>query len=292
MPKPPPPTATARRRHDVRRETRRCVGVVRFDAVRRPRSRSGTAAGAARRCPRRRRAVLLRHRRRHRRSRLCLQAADRPLLGATGRGRARGGVRIHQGAVTRTSRSCSMPSAATSARPPSSTPARCSGATAPTPSPTTRTSAPTPPSRCSPAAPCSPICRTSNPGSGELQDLDVGGRPLYERVAEMVATRWTQLGECGLVVGATYPAQLALRARDRRRPADPRSRRRRRRVATSPPRCAPGRRLPAPGCCSARRARSSTRRPATTSPRRRGRERWRRWRRSTPRRRPLVRRRR
>jgi orotidine-5'-phosphate decarboxylase len=52
------------------------------------------------------------------------------------------------------------------------------------------------------------VCRTSNPGSGELQDLDVAGRPLYERVAEMVATRWSQLGECGLVVGATYPAQL------------------------------------------------------------------------------------
>lgn len=52
------------------------------------------------------------------------------------------------------------------------------------------------------------ICRTSNPGSGELQDLDVAGRPLYERVAEMVATRWSQLGECGLVVGATYPEQL------------------------------------------------------------------------------------
>jgi orotidine-5'-phosphate decarboxylase len=52
------------------------------------------------------------------------------------------------------------------------------------------------------------ICRTSNRGSGELQDLDVGGRPLYERVAEMVASRWTRYGECGLVVGATYPEQL------------------------------------------------------------------------------------
>lgn len=52
------------------------------------------------------------------------------------------------------------------------------------------------------------ICRTSNPGSGELQDLDAGGRPVYERVAEMVATRWTALGECGLVVGATFPEQL------------------------------------------------------------------------------------
>jgi orotidine-5'-phosphate decarboxylase len=53
------------------------------------------------------------------------------------------------------------------------------------------------------------ICRTSNAGSKELQDLDVAGRPLYERVAELVATRWAQLGECGLVVGATYPQQLA-----------------------------------------------------------------------------------
>jgi orotidine-5'-phosphate decarboxylase len=57
------------------------------------------------------------------------------------------------------------------------------------------------------------ICRTSNPGAGELQDLEVGGRPLYEHVADMVATRWSALGECGLVVGATYPEQLrAVRA--------------------------------------------------------------------------------
>ncbi|MBO7942238.1 orotidine 5'-phosphate decarboxylase, partial [Streptomyces sp. S9] len=30
------------------------------------------------------------------------------------------------------------------------------------------------------------LCRTSNPGAGDLQDLDVGGRPLYQRVAEKV----------------------------------------------------------------------------------------------------------
>lgn len=53
------------------------------------------------------------------------------------------------------------------------------------------------------------LCRTSNPGSGELQDLDVGGQPLYQRVARMVAERWSEHGECGLVVGATYPGQLA-----------------------------------------------------------------------------------
>ena len=54
------------------------------------------------------------------------------------------------------------------------------------------------------------LCRTSNPGSADLQDLplDVGGEPLYLRVARMVAERWSQLGDCGLVVGATYPAQL------------------------------------------------------------------------------------
>lgn len=52
------------------------------------------------------------------------------------------------------------------------------------------------------------LCRTSNPGSGELQDLDVDGAPLFVRVAEMVSNRWAQLGECGLVVGATYRQQL------------------------------------------------------------------------------------
>ena len=53
------------------------------------------------------------------------------------------------------------------------------------------------------------VCRTSNPGSGDLQDLPVDGTPLYQRVARMVAERWAPLGECGLVVGATFPRQLA-----------------------------------------------------------------------------------
>lgn len=53
------------------------------------------------------------------------------------------------------------------------------------------------------------LCRTSNAGSAEVQDLDVHGRPLYLHVAEMVAQRWSEWGDCALVVGATYPAQIA-----------------------------------------------------------------------------------
>jgi orotidine-5'-phosphate decarboxylase len=52
------------------------------------------------------------------------------------------------------------------------------------------------------------LCRTSNPGGDDLQSLDCGGRPLYVRVAEMVANDWSPHGECGLVVGATYPEEL------------------------------------------------------------------------------------
>ncbi len=52
------------------------------------------------------------------------------------------------------------------------------------------------------------LCRTSNPGGDDLQSLDCGGQPLYIRVAEMVANEWSEHGECGLVVGATYPEQL------------------------------------------------------------------------------------
>ncbi len=52
------------------------------------------------------------------------------------------------------------------------------------------------------------LCRTSNPGAGDLQDLDVGGRPLYQHVAEKVAGEWNGNGNCALVVGATWPEQL------------------------------------------------------------------------------------
>jgi len=52
-------------------------------------------------------------------------------------------------------------------------------------------------------------CRSSNEGAGEFQDLDVGGEPLYLRVARNVATQWNARGNCSLVVGATYPEELA-----------------------------------------------------------------------------------
>ncbi len=52
------------------------------------------------------------------------------------------------------------------------------------------------------------LCRTSNKGAGELQDLIVQGRPLYSMVAHLVAEKWNANGNCGLVVGATYPEEL------------------------------------------------------------------------------------
>lgn len=52
------------------------------------------------------------------------------------------------------------------------------------------------------------LCRTSNPGAADLQDLPLAdGRPLYEAVAEL-ARRWNSRGNVGLVVGATWPEQL------------------------------------------------------------------------------------
>ncbi len=80
------------------------------------------------------------------------------------------------------------------------------------------------------------LCRTSNAGARDLQDLVIGGRDfaagratagaagaagaaegirpsgapkLYQIVAELAATRWNARGNCALVVGATYPAELA-----------------------------------------------------------------------------------
>jgi orotidine-5'-phosphate decarboxylase len=58
------------------------------------------------------------------------------------------------------------------------------------------------------------LARTSNPGAGEFQDLeDRDGVPLYRHVARAVANDWNAAGNCGLVVGATYPDEMrAIRA--------------------------------------------------------------------------------
>ncbi|AUL98848.1 orotidine-5'-phosphate decarboxylase [Rhodocyclaceae bacterium] len=53
------------------------------------------------------------------------------------------------------------------------------------------------------------LCRTSNPGGADLQCLDVGGERLFERVARLVADEWNANGNCALVVGATFPAEIA-----------------------------------------------------------------------------------
>jgi orotidine-5'-phosphate decarboxylase len=53
------------------------------------------------------------------------------------------------------------------------------------------------------------LCRTSNPGAGDLQDLEIGGRRLFHIVADLAASRWNLRGNCLLVVGATYPRELA-----------------------------------------------------------------------------------
>ncbi len=52
------------------------------------------------------------------------------------------------------------------------------------------------------------LCLTSNPGSKDFQTLNVDGRPLYLVVADKV-NYWNKEQNCGLVVGATHPDELA-----------------------------------------------------------------------------------
>lgn len=65
---------------------------------------------------------------------------------------------------------------------------------------------------------CFILCRTSNAGAKEFQDLRVegeggasgtgGGKPLYLSIARAVAMQWNKNKNCGLVVGATAPEEL------------------------------------------------------------------------------------
>jgi len=57
------------------------------------------------------------------------------------------------------------------------------------------------------------LCRTSNPGGDDLQNQRLAGLPgeplLYEHVARLAQGPWNINGQLGLVVGATYPAEIA-----------------------------------------------------------------------------------
>lgn len=52
------------------------------------------------------------------------------------------------------------------------------------------------------------LCRTSNPGARDVQDIESGGRKLYQLIAEKAARVWNANGNVLLVVGATYPEEL------------------------------------------------------------------------------------
>ncbi len=53
------------------------------------------------------------------------------------------------------------------------------------------------------------LCRTSNPGGGDLQGLEIDGEPLYLKLARLAATSWNDNRNLLLVVGATWPDELA-----------------------------------------------------------------------------------
>lgn len=52
------------------------------------------------------------------------------------------------------------------------------------------------------------LCRTSNPGAKEFQDLLANGKPVWQVVAETVSKTWNANNNCMLVVGATYPEEM------------------------------------------------------------------------------------
>ncbi|QWE16862.1 orotidine-5'-phosphate decarboxylase [Polynucleobacter sp. AP-Nino-20-G2] len=55
------------------------------------------------------------------------------------------------------------------------------------------------------------LCRTSNPGGSDLQFLNVSpnGEPLYLHIAKLAAEKWNRSGQISLVVGATFPEEIA-----------------------------------------------------------------------------------
>lgn len=53
------------------------------------------------------------------------------------------------------------------------------------------------------------LCRTSNPGARDIQDLEVNGKKIYRVVAEKAVKDWNANGNVLLVIGATYPRELS-----------------------------------------------------------------------------------
>ncbi|MCY4050301.1 MAG: orotidine-5'-phosphate decarboxylase [Gammaproteobacteria bacterium] len=53
------------------------------------------------------------------------------------------------------------------------------------------------------------LCRTSNPGSAQIQELRCGDRMLFEHVAYLAANQWNENGNIALVMGATHPKALS-----------------------------------------------------------------------------------
>lgn len=53
------------------------------------------------------------------------------------------------------------------------------------------------------------LCKSSNPGSGEFQDLEIAGKKLYVHVTEAIKNEWNANKNCHVMVGATYPTELA-----------------------------------------------------------------------------------
>lgn len=56
---------------------------------------------------------------------------------------------------------------------------------------------------------CIILCRTSNPGAGEFQDLRLNNELLFTLVAKKVAREWNKKNNCWLVLGAPYPEEMS-----------------------------------------------------------------------------------
>jgi orotidine-5'-phosphate decarboxylase len=52
------------------------------------------------------------------------------------------------------------------------------------------------------------LCRTSNPGAADIQDLESDGKKIYRIIARKASEEWNYNGNVLLVVGATYPREL------------------------------------------------------------------------------------